>query len=151
MPLSPLRDMNHQLPAPMSPSVSSRQPIAASPGTKRRLFVDCNTSSSLKKPAIAQESSLDKNVSRLTLKKCCEILETVNRVEQKIDRLLAIEDNQHIEDLFDEVMKLPVDDYDSWLMLEDLLTDKRNCIKLVGFNRFFSPVPFPVFVEIIFI
>jgi hypothetical protein len=38
--------------------------------------------------------------------------------------------------LFDEVMKLPVDDFDSWLMLEYLLTDKRNCIKGVGFNPF---------------
>lgn len=136
-PLSPLRDMNHQLPAPMSSSVSSHQHVAASPGSKRRLYVDSNTSSSLKKPAIAQESSFDKNVSRLTLKKSCEILECVNRVEQKIDRLLAFQDNQHIEDLFDEVMKLPVDDCDSWQMLEDLLMDKRNCIKLVGFNGFF--------------
>ncbi|XP_045035897.1 uncharacterized protein LOC116934832 [Daphnia magna] len=131
-PLSPLRDMNHQLPAPMSSSVSSHQHVAASPGSKRRLYVDSNTSSSLKKPAIAQESSFDKNVSRLTLKKSCEILECVNRVEQKIDRLLAFQDNQHIEDLFDEVMKLPVDDLDSWQMLEDLLMDKRNCIKLVS-------------------
>lgn len=112
-------------------------------------FVDCNTPFSVKKPA--QESSFDKNVYRITLKKSCEIPKTANRLEQKIHRLLGYQDNQHIEDLFDEVMKLPVDNYDSWLMLEDLLTDKRNCIKLVGVNRFFSPVPFPVFVEIIFI
>ncbi len=58
---------------------------------------------------------------------------------------------QDIEDLFDEVMKLLVDDRNSWLMLEDLFTDKRNCIKLIGFNRFFSPVPFPVYEEIMFI
>jgi hypothetical protein len=70
----------------------------------------------LQHSVFGQETSFDKNVSRITLKKSCEILETANRLEQKIDRLLGYQDIQHIEDLLDEVMKLPVDDYDNWVM-----------------------------------
>ena len=131
-PLSPLRNMNHLLPAQMSPSVSSHQMVAASPGSKRRLFVDNNTGSLTKKPMTTQEPSMEKNVSRVMLKKSFEIMETVVRVEQKLDRLLAVQNNQHIEDLFEEIMKLPVNDRESWLMLEDLLVEKRSGIKLVS-------------------
>ncbi len=135
-PLSPLRNFNHQLPvinlSPIPTTSFDQQSVVASPGSKRRLAVDCSTSSSFKKPMTAPEPSMEKNVSRLMLKKSFEILETVGRVEQKLDRLLAVQDNQHIEDLFDEIMKLPVDDRDSWLMLEDLLVEKRSGIKLVN-------------------
>ena len=127
-PLSPLRNFNHQLPvinlSPTPTTSFDQQSVVASPGSKRRLAVDCSTSSSFKKPMTTPEPSMEKNVSRLMLKKSFEILETVGRVEQKLDRLLAVQDNQHIEDLFDEIMKLPVDDRDSWLMLEDLLVEK---------------------------
>ena len=127
-PLSPLRNFNHQLPvinlSPTPTTSFDQQSVVASPGSKRRLAVDCSTSSSFKKPMTTPEPSMEKNVSRLMLKKSFEILETVGRVEQKLDRLLAVQDNQHIEDLFDEIMKLPVDNRDSWLMLEDLLVEK---------------------------
>ena len=127
-PLSPLRNFNHQLPvinlSPTPTTSFDQQSVVASPGSKRRLAVDCSTSSSFKKPMTTPEPSMEKNVSRLMLKKKFEILETVGRVEQKLDRLLAVQDNQHIEDLFDEIMKLPVDNRDSWLMLEDLLVEK---------------------------
>ena len=64
--------------------------------------------------------------------------------------MLIFQDNQRIEDLFDDVMKASNNDYDSCLMLEDLLTDKCSCIKFVGFN-FLSTDSFPEFVEIVFI
>ena len=140
-PLSPLRNFNHQLPvinlSPTPTTSFDQQSVVASPGSKRRLAVDCSTSSSFKKPMTTPEPSMEKNVSRLMLKKSFEILETVGRVEQKLDRLLAVQDNQHIEDLFDEIMKLPVDDRDSWLMLEDLLVEKRSGIKLVNSHTSF--------------
>ena len=140
-PLSPLRNFNHQLPvinlSPTPTTSFDQQSVVASPGSKRRLAVDCSTSSSFKKPMTTPEPSMEKNVSRLMLKKSFEILETVGRVEQKLDRLLAVQDNQHIEDLFDEIMKLPVDHRDSWLMLEDLLVEKRSGIKLVNSHTSF--------------